>query len=189
MSFGMHPRMLLTSFDVWEPHHVSNASDDLLAELLNRQMLDETVQLLRKVVVDFQLAPEVIITKIQHMQPDVVVCCGMAERRSWLTVESNGTVASDTRYTTVDIHHLVQHLSHTKVSHNAGRFVCNYTHYMILKYIAEHQLKTDCIFVHVPVLNHQNIDAIVYDFFTILTRLRSKSNHLGTHSIDDYVRI
>jgi len=189
MSPNPNSKVLLTSFDVWKSHHVSNASDDLITELLNRELLTENVHLLRKVTVDFQLAPETIIAKIQQLQPDIVVCCGMAERRSRLTVESNGTVDAETIHTSIDIHRLIQNLSFTKVSHDAGRFVCNHTYYTILKYFCDAQLKSECVFIHVPVLNAENLEAVVQDFSTILSRLITKKEIDCNHAIDEYVRI
>lgn len=185
----INSRVLLTSFDVWKAHHVSNASDDLITELLKRGLLRENVHLLRKVVVDFQLAPETIIAKIQQLQPDIVVCCGMAERRSQLTVESNGTVNQETIHTSVDIPHLIQNLPFTEISHNAGRFVCNHTYYTILKYLTDAQLSTDCVFIHVPILNSENLEAVVQDFSTLLVRLMAKKEIDCDQAINEYVRI
>lgn len=162
---------LITSFDVWKPHHRSNASDDLLAELVARQWFSEEMVLLRKLPVDFVLAPEKLIATIAQLQPEVIVCCGMAERRSRLSVESKGQSQTDTIHTSIDVRRLVEGLSITSVSHHAGRFVCNHTYYTVLKYLRDTQSHACCVFVHVPVLQDENRDAIVTDFATILTRL------------------
>ncbi len=174
----MTPSMLLTSFDVWKDHHTSNASDDLLVKLLQRQLLSPSIRLLRKVPVDFDVAPVHVINHMEQWQPDVVVCCGMAEKRSHLSVESNGTLDNHTIHTPVNVDELVQGLSCTYVSHDAGWFVCNYTYYSILQYIKHAKLKTKCIFVHVPVLTAANQNAIVTDFATILMRLAGTSHHM-----------
>ncbi|MDX2229044.1 MAG: peptidase C15 [Leptolyngbyaceae cyanobacterium bins.349] len=167
----MTKSLLLTSFDVWKSHHTSNASDDLLEELLTKKWLQQPVHLLRKLPVDFELAPAKVIATMQTVQPDVVVCCGMAEKRSRLSVESNGKVAGEKIYTSVDVRTLTQDLAFTRVSHNAGKFVCNHTYYSILKYIRDSKLKTDCTFVHVPVLTQENREQIAIDFAQILSRL------------------
>ena len=52
--------LLLTTFATWKPSQPSNASDDLVAELLKRGMLDANVQVLRHIPVDFQQAPEIV---------------------------------------------------------------------------------------------------------------------------------
>lgn len=167
----MPKSLLLTSFDVWKAHHPSNASDDLLAELLRQKWLDERVTLLRKLPVDFELAPAQVIATIAQVQPDVVVCCGMAERRTRLSVESNGKHADEILPTGVNVRQLVKGLPMTRVSHHAGKFVCNHTYYSVLKYIRESQLSCQSVFVHVPVLTAANRDAIVQDFATLLRRL------------------
>lgn len=172
----MSPSLLLTSFDVWEAHHQSNTSDDLLGELVRRDWLSPTTRLLRKLPVDFEQAPAQVIQAMESWRPEIVVCCGMAERRSRLTIESNGTVGSDTIYTPIQVDELVQGLSHTDVSHHAGRFVCNHTYYTVLQYIQSAQLSTHCVFVHVPLLTVANQEAIAIEFAEILTRLQ------GTHA-------
>ena len=169
----MSPSFLLTSFDIWEAHHQSNTSDDLVGELLQRQWLSPTTRLLRKLPVDFEQAPAQVIQAVESWRPDIVVCCGMAERRSRLAIESNGTVGMDTIYTPVNVDELVQGLSHTDVSHHAGRFVCNHTYYTVLRYIQSAKLPTRCVFVHVPRLTAANHEAIAMDFTQILTRLQS----------------
>lgn len=174
---SMTHSILLTSFDVWKIHQASNSSDDLIHEIQMNSRLDE-LYLLRKLPVDFVLAPAKIITEINRVQPDVVVCCGMAERRSRLSIESNGRVGDDIYRTQVNLRDLVRDLSFTRISHNAGKFVCNHTYYSILQYIQTKQLAINCIFIHVPVLQEANRAAIVGDFQLILARLlRGNAEH------------
>jgi len=168
--------LLLTSFNTWKAHHKSNSSDDLLEELLARDWLSENVHLLRKLPVDFELAPQKVIARIKHLQPDIVVCCGMAERRSRLSVESNGKHEDETIHTTINLHELIQDLSNTRISHNAGKFVCNHTYYSILKHLQNAQSSSHCVFIHVPVLNDENRNAIAIDFLTILNRLTRQAS-------------
>jgi pyroglutamyl-peptidase len=165
--------VLLTSFDVWKTHQVSNSSDDLIHEIQMQHGLNEQVYLLRKLPVDFVLAPAKIVAEIEQVHPDVVVCCGMAERRSRLSIESNGNAGDDIYRTQVNLRRLVQDLAFTRISHAAGKFVCNHTYYSVLQYIQTKQLATNCIFVHVPVLREENRAAIVGDFQMILARLSS----------------
>ncbi|MBW4470088.1 MAG: peptidase C15 [Stenomitos rutilans HA7619-LM2] len=167
----MTTRLLLTSFDIWKPHHRSNASDDLLNVLLEQNLLASLaaeITLLRKLPVDFQLAPQHVTAQIETLQPDVVICCGMAERRSHLTVEANGKHQATVLRTTVDVDRLVEGLAMTHVSHDAGAFVCNALYYSVLQYIADRSLACQCLFVHVPILNAVNHRLIVKDFLAIL---------------------
>ena len=164
--------ILLTTFDTWKPHQPSNSSDDLIAELARRKLLPRHTHLSRKIPVDFQLAPEKVLSVVEILQPDLIVCCGMAEKRSRLTVEANGKHQGEILYTSIPLKPLVEQTQSTTISHNTGRFVCNYLYYSVLKYIQLHQLKTQCLFVHVPPLNVENLDIIVRDFSTILKLLQ-----------------
>ncbi|MBW4690787.1 MAG: peptidase C15 [Lyngbya sp. HA4199-MV5] len=170
----MPTKLLLTSFDIWKAHHRSNASDDLLNILIEQALLatlDAEITLLQKLPVDFQRAPQAVIAQLDALQPDVVVCCGMAETRSHLTIESNGKHQARTLQTTVDIDRLVDGLAMTHISHDAGAFVCNDLYYSVLKHIADRRLACQCLFVHVPVLNEVNREPIMKDFLTILRSL------------------
>ncbi len=166
---------LITTFTTWKPEQPSNASDDLIEALKQRNLLSETVHLLRQIPVDFELAPTTVLTSIADLQPEWVVCCGMAEQRSRLTVESNGKLNDHQIHTPVDVHELVQDLAVTDVSHDAGQFVCNHLYYSILNYVQQQQLRTHCVFVHVPILHSENLCAVLRDFTAILQRLKNVS--------------
>ena len=171
----MTNKILLTSFAIWEAHHRSNASDDLIAASLQQGQWakwHEEPSLLRQLPVDFQLAPQQVIAQIDALQPDIVVCCGMAEHRSVLTLESNGKHQSDMRQTTIALDRLVDGLAVTQVSHDAGDFVCNYLYYSVLKHIQRHRLACRGLFIHVPVLHEANLAPILQDFGMLLQRLQ-----------------
>lgn len=169
----MTDSILLTSFDIWEPHHISNSSDDLLAELVVRNLLSEQTALLRSVPVDFDRAPAIVLQKLADVNPRLIICCGMAESRDCLTLESNGKQADDILHTRLAINSLVEPLELTAVSHDAGSFVCNHLYYSVLKHIRDNELDIDCLFVHVPLLNEKNMEAIVHSFFVLLQSLHS----------------
>lgn len=162
------PKMLLTSFATWMPHQRSNSSDDLLETL----EANPSRHLLRQLPADFEQAPRQAIDHIQTLQPDIVVCCGMAESRSKLTVESRAVTLGETLYTAVDVDRLVAGLDITEVSHDAGRFACNWLYYSLLKHFQPP--KTVCLFVHVPILTAENRGAIVSDFHRLIDRLQKR---------------
>lgn len=170
----MAPTVLLTSFDIWKSHHVSNSSDDLIAAMLQRGWLSETTHLLRRLPVCFQGAPEQVITKITELQPDLVICCGMAEKRQQLTVESNGKHQGEVLQTPIDLDAMVADLTLTKVSHDAGNFVCNYLYYSVLKHSQTLPIASQSLFVHVPLLHANNQDTILQDFRSLLHSLQSQ---------------
>jgi pyroglutamyl-peptidase len=170
----MAPTVLLTSFDIWESHHVSNSSDDLIAAMLHRGWLVETTHVLRKLPVCFQAAPEQVIQSITELQPDIVVCCGMAEQRQQLTVESNGKHQGEVLKTAIDLDTIVANLPVTEVSHDAGNFVCNYLYYSVLKHTQTLATAIQSVFVHVPLLHSDNQELILQDFRSLLHSLQAE---------------
>ena len=170
----MPDKLLLTSFQTWLPHQSSNSSDDLLARIKASTDLDRYV-FLRKLPVDTKTAAKKVIEAIEAVKPKCVVCCGMAESRSHLSVESNATCDRDCCFTQIDLTKLITRTNNTKISHDAGKFVCEGLYYQILNYIEIDNLDTSCIFVHVPRLKADNIKAIEQDFRAIINFLDAKT--------------
>jgi len=164
----MKSKILLTSFQTWLNHQKSNSSDDLLEILQQQNFNFAALSYLRQLPVDIQLASEQVISKIQTIKPDAIICCGMAESRNRLTIESNATCQNECLYTFVNIAELTNLLKITSMSQNAGKFVCEGLYYQVLKYTQFLQKKTPCIFVHVPLLKESNLDLISRDFYSII---------------------
>ena len=162
--------LLLTSFDTWQPHQLSNSSDDLLNEIHQRNLIAEPCHFLRRIQVNFQTAPKDVISTIERLQPDTIICCGMAESRQGLTVESNGKFKGDILGTPIDLAALLEGTIATQISHDAGNFVCNHLYYSVLSHLRETQPRA-CLFVHVPLLNEHNLAMVMRDFLTIVRRL------------------
>lgn len=162
-------KILLTSFSTWLEHQKSNSSDDLLQAI--SEQVTHNCHYLRSIPVDFELAPKMAIAEIQAIQPDAIICCGMAESRQKLSIESNGKFQSEILRSRLNLESLLEGTIATEISHDAGNFVCNYLYYSILKYLEIHQLKQLCIFIHVPVLTSANLDVIATDFFRILDQI------------------
>ena len=165
----MADKILLTSFDTWLPHQKSNSSDDVLNEICINYTYPQ-LTLLRRLPVDVQIASCRVIAKIKKLQPDSVICCGMAERRPKLTIESNATCGNRVIKTSVDLAQLVAGSNRIEISHDAGKFVCEGLYYSVLTYISIH-LNTHCIFVHIPILTERNFAGIVADFQLIIYRM------------------
>jgi pyroglutamyl-peptidase len=176
----MKKRFVLTSFDIWLPHHTSNSSDDLLEFVSKLKSIPYDLNFLRKLPVDIKTASEKVITKIDETQPDYIICCGMAESRSKLSVESNARstvhigedcIESILR-TSIDLDNLVRESVALEISHNCGRFVCEGLYYSVLNFLNFHpQLdskKCSCIFVHVPILTKNNLSVILEDLLSII---------------------
>lgn len=169
----MNGKILLTSFQTWLPHQNSNASDDLLEEIAQLNILSPSLTFLRQLPVDVPKASRLVIDKIEELQPDAIICCGMAECRTKLTVESCATCNDDLLKTSVSLEKLVAELAGTEISHDAGKFVCEGLYYEVLSYLRSRNLHTCCIFVHVPVLTPGNLPAIVADFQLIIEKVAS----------------
>lgn len=171
----MPNKILLTSFTTWLPHQISNSSDDLLNEIFKSDTIQH-LSFLRLLPVDIELASCCVIDKINEFQPDIVICCGMAESRTSLSIESTATCGEMVLKTPVDLPQLVTDSIAIEISDDAGKFVCEGLYYSVLQYIIEQQLNIDCIFVHVPILTNQNLSSIVKNFQLIIEKLAFKNN-------------
>jgi len=165
-------KILLTSFATWMEHQRSNASDDLIQAILERDRFGSDCYFLRQIPVDFELALKQTIAKINEIQPDITICCGMAETRQRLSLESNGKFQSEILRSRLDLESLIECTSVTEISHDAGNFVCNYLYYHVLKHLEKSNQK--CVFIHVPVLTAANVELIIEDFLNILDRISIK---------------
>jgi pyroglutamyl-peptidase len=165
--------ILLTSFQTWLPHQQSNSSDDLLEEVAKLEGCPHSLRLMRHLPVDIDRASERAIAKINELQPDIIICCGMAESRRQLSIESNASKDDRVLKTPLDLDRLVDGSVGTTISHNAGKFVCEGLYYSLLHHLQTNNLKKHGLFVHVPVLNRDNLDKIVADFELIMQRIAS----------------
>jgi pyroglutamyl-peptidase len=178
----MSKTTLLTSFRTWQEHQRSNASDDLLSQMLERVEPTSQLHLLRQLPVDFQLAPELVIAQINQLQPEWVLCCGMAESRTRLSLEARAIAGNQTLTTTVNLDALVYQLEMTEISEDAGRYVCNYLYYRVLQHLHRQDYPCQCIFVHVPILTTQNRESVLADFLVLLHRIGTLEHNLCLHS-------
>ncbi|MCC5636500.1 peptidase C15 [Nostoc sp. CHAB 5844] len=167
----MKKRILLTSFDTWLSDQQSNSSDDLLQEVSKVESLLHDLNFLRLLPVDVMLASSWVIQKIEELQPDYIICCGMAASRQRLSVEVGANQGEIFLPTVVNLEKLVLGTVATDISKDCGKFVCEGLYYAVLDYLQQYQLTTRCIFVHVPILNQENLLAILADFLLIIHNL------------------
>ena len=167
----MPKKILLTSFDIWLTDQHSNSSDDLLLEVTQLESLPDDLTFLRLLPVDIQLASSQVIQKIDECQPDYIICCGMAASRTKLSVEAGASFEKRVLLTTVNLEKLVAQAMAIDISHDCGKFVCEGLYYSVLDYLCQSQLTARCIFVHVPVLNQENLQVILADFLLIINNL------------------
>ncbi|MFN7414576.1 MAG: peptidase C15 [Dolichospermum sp.] len=189
----MQKKILLTSFDIWLSQQESNSSDDLLLGLAKMASLSHDLKFLHRLPVDVQLASSLVIAKINELQPDHIICCGMAASLSQLSVEvlasstsilpvestnSADILPQESRnspenilQTSVDLEKLLVGTAGVEISYDCGKFVCEGLYYSVLDYLHQSQLSIKCIFVHVPILNPENLPKIIADFIVIINNL------------------
>lgn len=167
----MSKKVLLTSFSTWLPHQESNSSDDLLHEVTQDDSFLASLTALRQLPVDIHQASNLVIERINQLNPDLIISCGMAEMRTILTVESQARRENHLINTWVKLDKLTAGLKVTNISHDAGKFVCEGLYYSLLKHLRDRHLQTPCIFVHVPLLSSHNLPDIKADFSEIINRL------------------
>ena len=165
----MYNSILITSFTTWKQHHTSNASDDLLSLLDERELCP--LSFLRNIPVDFELAPQHVLNRFDELQPKVLICCGMAEERTKLNIESRAVRGEQILETSIDLEELIVDLPMTEISHNAGRFVCNSLYYKTLEHLSSQNENHHSIFIHVPVITEKNSNLLISDFISIIERL------------------
>ncbi len=168
----MKKRILLTSFDIWLKDQQSNSSDDLLLEVTKLELIPHHLTFLRQLPVDVQLASTQVMEKIKAIQPDYIICCGMATSRTpdyiiccgmatsrtQLSVEAVASWKEMVLQTEVDLEKLVAGAVAIQISHDCGKFVCvrvasrrEGLYYSVLDYLSQNKLTARCLFVHVPV--------------------------------------
>lgn len=163
-------KILLTSFDIWQSYHKSNSADDLLNIVWQQESLPHDLFFLRKLPVCFETAPKMVIQEIDKIQPELIICCGMAESREILTIESQARGKNDTLKSNIELTNLVNGLKFCQISNDAGQFVCERLYYEVLRYIVDRELTSKCLFVHVPILTDQNREKILTDFLAIISK-------------------
>lgn len=159
----MSPKILLTSFDTWLSHQSSNASDDLLIQLHKNASFSQKLLFLRQLPVEIPRASERVINAIESLNPSLIICCGMAESRYHLTLESHARGNYQKRFTSINLTQLVSQLSYTTISHNAGQFVCEGLYYQVLNHLQNASPQRQALFIHVPIFTPTNIPKIMQD--------------------------
>jgi pyroglutamyl-peptidase len=170
----MTSHILITTFSTWKARQTANSSDELLQLLIERGI--DAFDSLRRLPVDFELAPRQVLCSFDVLLPRVLVCCGMAEERSRLSIESRAILDDQVVATRIDLEALTADLTMTEISHDAGDFVCNTLYFRVLAHLHSRQQLHDTIFVHVPLLSAENREQLAADFAAILERLEGMTS-------------
>lgn len=163
--------LLLTTFAPWRAHQPSNASEDLLIGLKQVQPLPPGTVLLRRLPVSFELAPCQVLAKVVELRPQVVVCCGMAEKRTHLSLERYGKQPDRTLQTGLALEPLLAGTYLSEISTCAGTYVCNHLYFSLLEGIRRHRCPTQALFIHIPRFTPDTQPLLIHDFALIVQRL------------------
>lgn len=129
-----------------------------------------------------------LITIVENVSPDVIICCGLAFGRTSVTLERIGINIKDTAhegqkgdnegdkpvdekiisngpdglFATLPIRKMTKELIHNnipaQISNTAGTYICNNTLYGILHYIATNHLDMKAGFIHFPATPNMTIE-------------------------------
>lgn len=171
-SVAVRPKILLTGFepfgqcDVNTSWEIVNSIPELPGMLLTKLLLP----------VAFNASVDILVRKIDELQPDFIVSLGQASSRKAFSLErvavniANAkhpdnvgfcpknlviSPAGEKQYIStlpiIDIFYsLQQHGIPVSVSDSTGQYVCNYLMYSMLHYISVNGLSVKAGFIHVP---------------------------------------
>ena len=104
----MSKTVLITTFATWKSNQLTNSSDELLAAVSQIYPLPPSVYLLRQLPVNTPVAREMAIAQIIRLQPQIMLCCGMAELREKLSLESRAVVGKQVLQTSIHLTELIR---------------------------------------------------------------------------------
>lgn len=99
--------------------------------------------------------------KLSRDKYDLVISFGQASlENDTIKIETTGKDAIEykTKYDFTFIKQKLDYKFKTIISNDAGNYLCNNIYFNGLKYIEENKLKTDMIFIHIPMID--NISSI-----------------------------
>ncbi|QFT90906.1 Pyrrolidone-carboxylate peptidase [Bacillus sp. THAF10] len=175
----MTRKLLLTGFEPFLNFTI-NPTEEIVKEL-DQQVIGEYKVESRVLPVDFTESEKLLLAYMEEVQPDAVVCLGLAAGRAHITPEriainckdaggapdNNGVVLQDTPinqdgpdgyFSTLPIRAMVNHLNENhypaKVSNTAGTYLCNNVMYAALNHYAATKAEVPAGFIHIPA-SHQ----------------------------------
>lgn len=171
-------KVLITAFEAFGEDAI-NPTERLLADIGKEQITGAELHTLLLPVV-FDECADRLLEAVRALQPDAVICCGLASGRTSITPEqiainlkevakessvadNNGNRPYDERinpdspdglFSLLPIRKMVDNMKEqaipATISYSAGTYICNNTMYALLDYIRIHQLPMIGGFVHFP---------------------------------------
>lgn len=170
--------ILITAFEAFGDDSI-NPTERLLADIGKEQIAGAEIHTLLLPVI-FDECADKLLEAVRALQPDAVICCGLASGRTSITPEqiainlkevpkessvadNNGNRPYDERislggpdglFSLLPVRKMVDSMREqgipAAISYSAGTFICNNTMYALLDYIRVHQLPMVGGFVHFP---------------------------------------
>jgi pyroglutamyl-peptidase len=132
-------KILISGFEPFGKMNI-NPTEELLKEAVSFDI--ENVEISTVLLpVNYDECAEELIAKIEEVNPDVVISCGLAAGRTAITPERIGINIKDTG--SGDPYP-------DAISNSAGTFICNNTLYAVLNYIQKNNLPIKAGFIHFP---------------------------------------
>lgn len=105
----------------------------------------------------FKTSVEQLEKELKDNQYDLIISFGQAPLDiDTIKIETTGkgNVKYKTKYNYIFLKEKLDRNFKTIISEDAGTYLCNNIYFYGLKYIKENNLKTDMIFIHIPMLNN-----------------------------------
>lgn len=171
-------KVLISGFEPFGKMSI-NPTDELLLEAVCFEIDNVEISTIL-LPVNYDECAEKLINKMEEIQPDVVISCGLAAGRTAITPEriginvkdtgsgdsypdNNGKIPTDEMideegpdglFATLPIRLIERNLKELNipaaVSNSAGTFICNNTLYAVLNHIRKNKLQIKAGFIHFP---------------------------------------
>jgi pyroglutamyl-peptidase len=174
--------VLLTAFEPFDGETL-NPSIEVAKAIDHKRFAEAQVETLILPVDRFK-AIDVVLTRMERINPDVVVMLGEAGRRFRITPERVAINVDDFRipdnkgnqpngepivegepvgyFSTLPIYAIVEKLIAAKIpaqiSDTAGTYLCNRLFYCVMNFIATKRLPIQAGFIHLPYMHEQTIE-------------------------------
>ena len=191
-------QLLVTGFEPFDGFTV-NPSEEVAKSLDGRKIGDYSIKGI-VVPLDYTKAIPVVDAEIKESNPDVILCCGQANRAA-ISIERIAVNAISTKrpdnyentpesdiiefdgpvayFANIDPLQLVQALLDSgipaHVSYHAGLFGCNWLLYKVMEKIENGSLNAKATFVHLPALPSQAIEKDMMNMATMPLDLQVKA--------------
>lgn len=141
----------------------TNISEQVIKGVRNKKNL-------RKVIFPVEFSKRNFISQIGKIRPDIIIGLGQTSKGRKLKIErravnlkrgidgkksSAAILEKRARYLFVSLK--LKKNSHSRISYNAGKYVCNYSMYVILDFLRKYRKSIKFAFIHIPKNYHKRV--------------------------------